>query len=507
MSLTLIYRIKSLRQAGIRLISGESLLGVTLRPVIEDLREIFLSMLFSSLLGLGILWYQAAVFIVTVQILLISLLFYGLALVGISVLLSIVYLLGLHENTLIDLLKGKLPLKRMLSLMMLGQLLAVLVVTSSAASLLPYYHEMREMERASDKWGQSTDRYRLSFGLAGTLTDEEGSRRANRAWQEFIQNRLDQTNAFYITSNVDNFPNGSDMNTDGHRLSDYSPDGNVIYVSPRYLTEEKVAVSPDFLEKMQDLVEGEFGLILPENLREQSSYYQGLFTDYLRNFSSESVEVTSQKHYLPQLTLAFTETGQERFLYNDGYKATRQYLKDPIIVVLTPQATGTRPVAGMLWGTTANSGLKLDSYQESITALKEEGIYSWVSYLVKSQLSFAKVLNDKRVAFYSLLIGTILTLSTAILLFDSMNLLYFEQFRREIMIKRLSGMTIYELHGQYLLAQGAVLLLGLVLSSILTGDGLISALVVALFALNALFILVRQDKKEEAGSMAVLKGK
>ena len=507
MSLTLIYRIKSLRQAGIRLISGESLLGVTLRPVVEDLREIFLSMLFSSLLGLGILWYQAAVFIVTVQILLLSLLFYGLTLVGISVLLSIVYLLGLHENGLIDLLKGKLPLKRMLSLMMLGQLLAVLVVSSSAASLLPYYHEMREMERASDKWGQSTDRYHLSFGLAGTLTDEEGSRKANRAWQEFIQNRLDQTNSFYITSNVDNFPNGADMDTDGHRLSDYTPNGNVIYVSPRYLTEEKITVSSEFMDKMQNLSEGEFGLILPESLREQGQYYQDLFATYLQELSSVSFEDTSQKTYIPNITMDFTKTGQERFLYNDGYKTSRQYLTDPIIVVLTPQATGTGPVAGMLWGSTANSGLKLDSYQGSITALKEQGIYSWVSYLVKSQLSFAKVLNDKRVAFYSLLIGTILTLSTAILLFDSMNLLYFEQFRREIMIKRLSGMTIHELHGKYLLGQGGVLLLGLILSSVLTGDGLISALVVALFALNALLILVRQDKKEEAGSMAVLKGK
>ena len=411
------------------------------------------------------------------------------------------------KNGLIDLLKGKLPLKRMLSLMMLGQLLAVLVVSSSAASLLPYYHEMREMDRASDKWRQSTDRYRLSFGLAGTLTDEEGSRKANRAWQEFIQNRLDQTNSFYITSNVDNFPNGADMDTDGNRLNDYTPAGNVIYVSPRYLTEEKVAVSPDFLEKVQNLAEGEFGLILPENLREQGQYYQDLFATYLQELSSVSFEDTSQKTYIPKITMDFTKTGQERFLYNDGYKTSRQYLTDPIIVVLTPQATGTGPVAGMLWGSTANSGLKLDSYQESITALKEQGIYSWVSYLVKSQLSFAKVLNDKRVAFYSLLIGTILTLSTAILLFDSMNLLYFEQFRREIMIKRLSGMTIHELHGKYLLGQVGVLLLGLILSSILTGDGLISALVVALFALNALLILVRQDKKEEAGSMAVLKGK
>ncbi|WP_166735396.1 MULTISPECIES: bacteriocin-associated integral membrane family protein [Streptococcus] len=506
MSLTLIYRIKSLRQAGIRLIAGESLFGVALRPVLEDVRQLICSVLLSSLLGLGILWYQGALFMATVQLVIIALLLYGLTLAGISTLLSVVYLLGLQENSLVDLLKGKLPLKRMMTLMM-GQLLAVLVVGSSATTLLPHYREMQEMEKASDKWSQSSDRYRLSFGWSSAFADEEGMRKDNREWQTFTEERLANTDSFYIVSNVDNFSDGAEVDLDGNRLSDYTPSGNVIYVSPRYLIEEKITVSSEFMDKMQNLSEGEFGLILPESLREQSVYYQRLFTDYLQRFSSESVEVTSQKHYLPQLRLDFTETGQERFLYNDGYKTTRQYLKDPIIVVLTPQATGTRPVAGMLWGTTANSALKLDRYGDSITALKEQGLYHKVSYLVKSQLFFAKVLNDKRVEFYSLLIGTILTLSTAILLFDSMNLLYFEQFRRELMIKRLAGMTIYELHGKYLLAQGGVLLLGLVLSSILTRDGLISALVVALFTLNALLILVRQDKKEEAGSMAVLKGK
>lgn len=507
MSLTLIYRIKSLRQAGIRLIAGESLFGVALRPVLEDVRQLICSVLVSSLLGLGILWYQGALFMATVQLVIIALLLYGLTLAGISALLSVVYLFGLQENSLLDLLKGKLPLKRMMTLMMVGQLLAVLVVGSSATALLPHYREMQEMEKASDKWSQSSDRYRLSFGWSSAFADEEGMRKDNREWQTFTEERLANTDSFYIMSNVDNFSDGAEVDLDGNRLSDYTPSGNVIYVSPRYLIEEKITVSSEFMDKMQNLSEGEFGLILPESLREQSAYYQRLFTDYLQRFSSESVEVTSQKHYLPQLRLAFTETGQERFLYNDGYKTTRQYLKDPIIVVLTPQATGTRPVAGMLWGTTANSALKLDRYGDSITALKEQGLYHKVSYLVKSQLFFAKVLNDKRVEFYSLLIGTILTLSTAILLFDSMNLLYFEQFRRELMIKRLAGMTIYELHGKYLLAQGGVLLLGLVLSSILTGDGLISALVVALFTLNALLILVRQDKKEEVGSMAVLKGK
>lgn len=302
MSLTLIYRIKSLRQAGIRLIAGESLFGVALRPVLEDVRQLICSVLVSSLLGLGILWYQGALFMATVQLVIIALLLYGLTLAGISTLLSVVYLLGLQENSLVDLLKGKLPLKRIMTLMMVGQLLAVLVVGSSATALLPHYREMQEMERASNKWSQSSDRYRLSFGWSSAFADEEGTRKDNREWQTFTEERLANTDSFYIMSNVDNFSDGAEVDLDGNRLSDYTPSGNVIYVSPRYLIEEKITVSSEFMDKMQNLSEGEFGLILPESLREQSVYYQGLFTDYLQNFSSESVEVTSQKHYLPQVS-------------------------------------------------------------------------------------------------------------------------------------------------------------------------------------------------------------
>lgn len=284
MSLTLIYRIKSLRQAGIRLVAGESLFGVALRPVLEDVRQLICSVLVSSLLGLGILWYQGALFMATVQLVIIALLLYGLTLAGISTLLSVVYLLGLQENSLVDLLKGKLPLKRMMTLMMVGQLLAVLVVGSSATALLPHYREMQEMERASNKWSQSSDRYRLSFGWSSAFADEEGTRKDNREWQTFTEERLANTDSFYIMSNVDNFSDGAEVDLDGNRLSDYTPSGNVIYVSPRYLIEEKITVSSEFMDKMQNLSEGEFGLILPESLREQSVYYQGLFTDYLQNF-------------------------------------------------------------------------------------------------------------------------------------------------------------------------------------------------------------------------------
>ena len=95
-----------------------------------------------------------------------------------------------------DLLKGKLPLKRNDDIDDGGQLLAVLVVGSSATALLPHYREMQEMERASDKWSQSSDRYRLSFGWSSAFADEEGMRKENREWQTFTEERFSQYRLF-----------------------------------------------------------------------------------------------------------------------------------------------------------------------------------------------------------------------------------------------------------------------------------------------------------------------
>lgn len=121
-------------------------------------------------------------------------------------------------------------------------------------------------------------------------------------------------------------------------------------------------------------------------------------------------------------------------------------------------------------------------------------------------MTFVGVLNTKRTEFYSLLIGTVLTLATAILLYDAMNLLYFEQFRREIFIKRLAGKTFRELHGQYLLGQLGVFLVGLLASVWLTSNLVMSSLAVGLLAVNAMVVLKLQDKKEQTANVAVLKG-
>ncbi len=506
MALTLIYRIKTLRFAGIRLISGESFLQVVARPLREDLCQIFVATLLGSAIGLVILYLQAGLFWSLLQVFFFGLFLYALALCGISLVLSIVYLLGLRQNSLVDLLKGKLPLKRMLAIMMLGQLLAILVVSFSASRMLQRYQEMTVLERAQQEWALRDDYYKSVFSYSSAMMTEEEVAQQNKEWRAFAQERLQNASALFVKSNVDQFAFGGDVDSEGNRLTDYSPRGNVLYVSPSYLVEQGVEVDQAFMEKMNHLGLGEYGLILPDSLRNQSDQLQAIFQAELEAFSRETLEIDSAMLFGTKMNLAYTSSGQQRFLYNDGERSHIQYLTDPIIVVLTPESTGETPISDMFWGTSIDLGMKFVNYEATVEAMKERGVYHWVSYLINHQLTFVGILNTKRTEIYSLILGTLLTLATAFLLFDAMNLLYFEQFRREIFIKRLAGLTLYELHGHYLLGQGMVFVLGLFGSAWLTAYTGISSVAVGMFALNAVLILRRQDTKEQTASVAVLKG-
>ena len=95
---------------------------------------------------------------------------------------------------------------------------------------------------------------------------------------------------------------------------------------------------------------------------------------------------------------------------------------------------------------------------------------------------------------------------TSILLFNTMNLLYFEEFRRDIFIKQVSGFTFWELYHSYLLAQLLVFFLGLLASLFLTQSIWLSFIVFLLFTGNSVVLLQLQMKKESKMSVMILKG-
>lgn len=183
-----------------------------------------------------------------------------------------------------------------------------------------------------------------------------------------------------------------------------------------------------------------------------------------------------------------------------------QYLQDSILVVLTPESTGDTPNSRMLWAVTPFEAMSFKGYDQTIALLKQHDLYDAVAYVYSSYLTYLSRLQDARTAFISLIFGTVLGFATSILLFNAMVLIYFEQFRREIFIKRLAGLGFAELHRGYLLAQAVTLFLGFLVLSLLTKQLVISGLTLTFFLLNALVILYRQHKKDEQVAITVLKG-
>ena len=126
--------------------------------------------------------------------------------------------------------------------------------------------------------------------------------------------------------------------------------------------------------------------------------------------------------------------------------------------------------------------------------------------MTPARLVYRRIVEKLQIEIWTTIAGAVLGIVTSILLFNTMNLLYFEEFRRDIFIKQVSGFTFWELHHSYLLAQLLVFFLGLLASLFLTQSIWLSFIVFLLFTGNSVVLLQLQMKKESKMSVMILKG-
>ncbi|QTZ28660.1 hypothetical protein GDAKBCAL_00138 [Streptococcus equi subsp. zooepidemicus] len=291
---------------------------------------------------------------------------------------------------------------------------------------------------------------------------------------------------------------GLSMLTASSSWNDYSPQGNVLLVTPQYVKHQKVEVAPDISEKINQLSLGEFVLLLPEYLKAQAAHYQSVFETAVTGLAS------GEGHQPMTATVSYTKTGQERFLYNTTPISYQQFLRDPIIIVLTPKSTGEQAYA--FWEVALQNYFLFDQLADTQMLIKQNGIENWVGELKTGYHIYETLLNNLRREIWLMIAGAILGIATSVLMFNTMNLLYFEEFRRDIFIKRVSGLRFFELHRRYLLAQLLVFFVGLVISALLTQNPLMCLLVFSLFLGNAILLLYRQMRIENKMSLLILKG-
>ena len=508
-ALVIITRIKEMRAAGIKLFSGQTLLSIMGHSLSTDIKWLLLSALLSFLGGGVVLFSQGLFYPILLATYGFGISFYLLFLLAISILLMLLYLMSLSYKALVPVIKGRLPLKRLMALTLLCQLVAVFTVGYAVKTGLTSYQRLKELEISKQAWQDRADYYQISFGLGDRVKDTENQNK----WYAFAKEAIEEEQALYVKDNLFHFanPQGKNeqgKNEQGETLDAYSPDANTLYVSPSYLDKEKVVVDAETKQKLAHLQKGEFGLLLPESLRSQEAELKKIFEERLSDYGKSGEEASAPLEYEMRAIVSYLPTGEKRFVYNNGESPVSiQYLTDPILVVFTPTSTGDSIISKYSWSIKAGKQLFIKGYESGLELLKKAGIYEQVSYLKEGRSVYLTRYNEVQTETATLILGAIVGIASSLLLFYSVNLLYFEQFRRDILIKRISGLRFFETHAQYMVSQFASFIFGASLFILSSRDLVIGLLTLLVFLASAVLTLYRQAQKESRVSMTIMKGK
>ena len=503
-ALTLISQISQLRSSGIRLISGEKRWSIFLRPVGEDLKGIAVGF---SLAGVLAILMQKILSLPTQSLMTIGegLLSYNFILLSISLFFAQLFAVGIKKIHLMQIIKGQVPVRGIISLILIGQLLAIIIVTLGIGSSLKYSQAWQQHRIGQEVWSQERQLITLSISREGTSPGfDEQTQRKLRTWYQLMDLAVSEQKAFLsrhqlIERTLQNGMASSKNLTTSTEWHDYSPNGNVLIVTPQYLERQNIPVDTTIEQKMNHLDVGEFVLLLPEHLRSEEEHYKSVFEDDLTSRMSSQDERQQMT-----ATVGYLESGQDRFVYNTTPISYQQFLKDPIIIVITPQSTGPQSI--LFWVDAVQNYVLFNQLSDAQELIQRQGIENWVSEMQTGYHNYITLLDNIQRELWVMLAGAVLGIATSILLFNTMNRLYFEEFRRAIFIKRIAGLRFLEIHRTYLFVQLGVFLLGFVASVFLQVEIVVAFLVLLLFTGLSLLQLHVQMQKENKMSMLVLKG-
>lgn len=503
-ALTLISQISQLRSSGIRLISGEKRWSIFLRPVGEDLKGIAVGF---SLAGVLAILMQKILSLPTQSLMTIGegLLSYNLILLSISLFFAQLFAVGIKKIHLMQIIKGQVPVRGIISLILIGQLLAIIIVTLGIGSSLKYSQAWQQHRIGQEVWSQERQLTILSISREGTSPGfDEQAQRKLRTWYQLMDLAVSEQKAFLsrhqlIDRTLQNGMASSKNLTTSTEWHDYSPNGNVLIVTPQYLERQNIPVDTTIEQKMNHLDVGEFVLLLPEHLRSEEEHYKSVFEDDLTSRISSKDERQQMT-----ATVGYLESGHDRFVYNTTPISYQQFLKDPIIIVITPQSTGPQSI--VFWVDAVQNYVLFNQLSDAQELIQRQGIENWVSEMQTGYHNYITLSDNIQRERWVMLAGAVLGIATSILLFNTMNRLYFEEFRRAIFIKRIAGLRFLEIHRTYLFAQLGVFLLGFVASVFLMVEILVAFLVLLLFTGLSLLQLHVQMQNENKMSMLVLKG-
>ncbi|MCY7070468.1 DUF1430 domain-containing protein [Streptococcus oralis] len=499
LALIVIGQIQSLSQSGIRLISGERLRNLFFRSIIRDGLDILLfglpALLIACILLISLGYpYEVQTFLGILFIL------YNSLLLLLSLLIAFLFTISLKKVHLLSIIKGKLPIKSILRILYFGQVLAILLVIVGFGRMSTYYHILEKNEAGQATWKQRSNVVTLQTGRSSQMKNLDELQTNADKWFDFIQHAIDNENAFLIRYNL--VEQALKQATSNHNETEDNPYGvegkNILYVTPDYFKKEGIELTSETFQKINTLKDGQILAILPEELQKNEKDIKSTLQQELTNrlYSSKSNQTV-------EVSIAYTNQKNDVFLYNTAHIAYDQWLSNPIFLVLSPKALGK--ASSIFWFTNLEYLYFTDLHQTQ-ELLKHYQLDHMVSKLSSARETYLQLNQKIKIEIFSNLASAMFAILTSILLFTSLNLLYFEAFRKTIFLKKIAGYYFFELHRRYITSQIAALFLGSGLAFIISKNIWITLILFFSFSSLAVLLLKICDKKESKTYASIIKG-
>lgn len=499
LALIVIGQIQSLSQSGIRLISGERLSHLFFRSLARDGLDILLfglpALLIACILLISLGYpYEVQTFLGILFIL------YNSLLLLLSLLIAFLFTISLKKVHLLSIIKGKLPIKSILRILYFGQVLAILLVIVGFGRMSTYYHILEKNEAGQATWEQRSNVVTLHTGRSSQMKNLDELQTNADKWFDFIQHAIDNENAFLIKHNL--VEQALKQATSNHNETENNPYGvegkNILYVTPNYFQKEGMDLSSETFQKINNLKDRQILAILPEELQKNEKDIKATLQQELTNrlYNSESNPPV-------EVNIAYTNQKNDVFLYNTAHIAYDQWLSNPIFLVLSPKVLGK--ASSIFWFTNLEYLYFTDLHQTQ-ELLKHYQLDHMVSRLSPARETYLQLNQKIKIEIFSNLASAMFAILTSILLFTSLNLLYFEAFRKTIFLKKIAGYYFFELHSRYITSQIIALFLGSGLAFIISKNIWITLILFFSFSSLAVLLLKICDKKESKTYVSIIKG-
>ena len=499
LALIVIGQIQSLSQSGIRLISGERLSHLFFRSLARDGLDILLfglpALLIASVLLISLGYpYEVQTFLGILFILYNSLLFL------LSLLIALLFTISLKKVHLLSIIKGKLPIKSILRILYFGQVLAILLVIVGFGRMSTYYHILEKNEAGQATWEQRSNVVTLQTGRSSQMKNLDELQTNADKWFDFIQYSLENGNAFLVKHNlaIQAIKHSLSSHNDSEQ-NPYDLEGkNMLYVTPDYFKKEGIELTSETFKKINNLKDGQVLVILPQEQKKNEEQIKQNIQEDLTNrlYNSDT------KHRV-EVSITYTDQKKDVFIYNTTHIAYDQWLSNPIFLVLSPKALGK--VSSIFWFTNLEYLYFTDLHQTQ-ELLKHYQLDQMVSGLSSARETYLQLNQKIKIEIFSNLASSMFAILTSILLFTSLNLLYFEAFRKTIFLKKIAGYYFFELHNRYITSQIAALFLGSGLAFIISKNIWITLILFFSFSSLAVLLLKICDKKESKTYASIIKG-